>query len=109
MERFLPNFYDLVKADGPTLLHKDSGSLPEFISRDIPVMNGEQTCDTAIFLPIRSTGDNVLGFLVLGLNPRKKYDDDYKVFIELLSRQLATSLAVGHSDSKIHGACTKEN
>jgi hypothetical protein len=41
MERFLPNFYDLVKADGPTLLLKDSGSLPEFISRDILVMNGE--------------------------------------------------------------------
>ena len=107
MERFLPNFYDLVKADGPTLLHKDSGSLPEFISRDIPVMNGEQTCDAAIFLPIRSTGNNVLGFLVLGLNPRKKYDDDYKVFIELLSRQLATSMAVGQPSPKPHGAYTK--
>jgi hypothetical protein len=98
MVRFLPNFYNLVKVDGPTLLLEESGTLPEFISQDIPVMNGEQTCNAAIFLPIRSTGDNVLGFLVLGLNPRKRYDDDYKVFIELVSRQLATSMAVGQSD-----------
>lgn len=42
----------------------------------------------------RSTGQNVLGFLLIGVNPHKKYDDDYTLFIELLSRQLATSLAV---------------
>lgn len=34
-----------------------------------------------------------MGFLVLGVNPRRPYDDDYSLFIQLLSRQLATSLA----------------
>lgn len=40
-----------------------------------------------------TTGENTLGFLVLGVNPRRPYDDDYSLFIQLLSRQLATSLA----------------
>ncbi|KAE9366560.1 putative histidine kinase M3YPp [Stipitochalara longipes BDJ] len=94
MEDFLPNFYELVKQDTPSLLQADNGTLPEFISRDITViMDGEHPCKSAIFLPIRSTADNVLGFMILGVNPRRQFDADYKVFIELLSRQLATSMA----------------
>jgi hypothetical protein len=42
----------------------------------------------------RSTADNVLGFLLVGINPHKRYDEDYTLFIELLSRQLATAMAV---------------
>lgn len=95
MEDFFPKFYDLVKHESPTLLRAEEGTLPEFISRDITViMDGEHPSKSAIFLPIRSTADNVLGFMILGVNPRRRYDDDYKVFIELLSRQLATSMAV---------------
>jgi hypothetical protein len=95
MEDFFPNFYDLVKQDSPTLLQADDGTLPEFISRDITViMDGEHPCKSAIFLPIRSTADSVLGFMILGVNPRRQYDDCYKVFVELLSRQLTTSMAV---------------
>jgi hypothetical protein len=95
MEDFLPDFYDLVKQESPTLLREDDGTLPEFISREITVsMDGEHPCKSAIFLPIRSTADNVLGFMILGVNPRRQFDDDYKAFVELLSRALATSMAV---------------
>lgn len=34
-----------------------------------------------------------MGFLVLGVNPRRQFDDDYRSFIQLLNMQLATSLA----------------
>lgn len=34
-----------------------------------------------------------MGFLVVGVNPRRIYDDDYQGFIKLIDRQLATSLA----------------
>ena len=95
MEEFLSDFYELVKQDTPTLLQADTGTLPEFMSREITItMDGEHPCKSAIFLPIRSTADNVLGFMILGVNPRRQFDADYKVFIELLSRQLATSMAV---------------
>ncbi|TID26531.1 histidine kinase hhk13p [Venturia nashicola] len=49
---------------------------------------------SVVVCPIHpTTGESTLGFLVLGINPRRPYDDDYSLFIQLLSRQLATSLA----------------
>ncbi|CZT04501.1 related to sensory transduction histidine kinase [Rhynchosporium agropyri] len=92
MERFLPKFSDLVRSESQTLLRTEDGSLPESIARDKSAKNGEFV-QTAVFLPIRSTADTLLGFLIIGLNNRKNYDRDYQVFIELLTRQLATSLA----------------
>lgn len=91
-EEFLPHFQELVRADSPSILTKENGTLPDFIGNDLPVMDGTK-CESAVFLPIRSTSDNVLGFLLLGISPRKRYDQDYRIFIELLSRQLATSMA----------------
>ena len=44
--------------------------------------------------PIRpTTGESILGFLVMGINPRRPYDDDYSLFVQLLTRQLATATA----------------
>ena len=40
-----------------------------------------------------TTGDSILGFLVMGINPRRPYDDDYSLFVQLLARQLATATA----------------
>ena len=34
-----------------------------------------------------------MGFLLLGLNPRRPYDNDYRQYVSLLSQKLATSLA----------------
>ncbi|KAL2061257.1 hypothetical protein VTL71DRAFT_7530 [Oculimacula yallundae] len=92
MEQFLPTFPDLVKSKSPIPLRVEDGSLPDFLVRDMSTIKGEFE-ESAVFLPIRSTADNLLGFMIIGLNIRKRYDDDYKVFIELLTRQLATSLA----------------
>lgn len=40
-----------------------------------------------------TTGENVLGFLFIGINPRRPYDDDYEGFVQLIDRTLATALA----------------
>lgn len=40
-----------------------------------------------------TTGDSTLGFLIMGTNPRRPYDEDYDLFVQLLGRQLATSMA----------------
>jgi len=93
MELFLPTFSELIRSGNPTLLRAEDNSLPDFIARDMGVPDRALE-KAAVFLPIRSTADSLLGFLVLGLNPRKRFDADYRVFIELLTRQLATSLAV---------------
>ena len=46
-----------------------------------------------VILPIYAiAGEWPSGFLVVGTNPRRSYDDEYKVFLELLVRQLSASL-----------------
>jgi PAS domain S-box-containing protein len=78
----------------PTLLHTRDGTLPEPLLEGINWRGFGDPCREAIIFPIRPTnGDAVLAFLVLGVNPRRPYNDDYKAFISMLNRQLATSLA----------------
>lgn len=39
-------------------------------------------------IPMGSGSDSVLGFLVMALNPRRPYDDDYRSFLHLLTQQV---------------------
>lgn len=51
-------------------------------------------CTDAVLCPIGPTNrENPLGFMLIGVNPRRAYDEDYKTFINILSRQMATSIA----------------
>jgi PAS domain-containing protein len=51
-------------------------------------------CTHAVICPIRPTKDeNVMGLLMIGLNPRRPYDFEYNEFISILSQKLATTLA----------------
>lgn len=92
-EEFIPHFSDLIRAPEPTLLRRSDGSLPEHLVDNVLSRAFGDRCEAAMFIPIRSTGENALGFLLLGVDPRRPCDDDYQVFIQLLSRQLATGLA----------------
>ncbi|KAL8413790.1 hypothetical protein RB594_005145 [Gaeumannomyces avenae] len=51
-------------------------------------------CQEALVVPIRPTKEeDVMGLLVLGLNPRRPYDNGYRQYISLLNQKLTTSLA----------------
>jgi PAS domain-containing protein len=39
---------------------------------------------------IPQNSPNVLGFLVIGLNPHRPYDDDYRGFIDTITQQVTT-------------------
>ncbi|KAF7188420.1 Hybrid signal transduction histidine kinase K [Pseudocercospora fuligena] len=94
MEGFGPVFREVMKTDRPVLLEVGSRDLPESLLDGLEWRGFGDPVDAVVVCPIHpTTGDVVLGFLVLGVNPRRPYDDDYSLFIQLLSRQLATSLA----------------
>lgn len=94
MEGFAPVFREVMNTDKPALLEVGSGDLPESLLRGLEWRGFGDPCKSVVVCPIHpTTGEAVLGFLVLGVNPRRPYDDDYALFIQLLSRQLATSLA----------------
>ncbi|KAF2839264.1 hypothetical protein M501DRAFT_933958 [Patellaria atrata CBS 101060] len=93
-EGFGPVFREVMKTDKPVMLDVSSGDLPSKAIEGLEWRGFGDPCRAVVVCPIKpTTGENTLGFLVLGINPRRPYDDDYSLFIQLLSRQLATSLA----------------
>jgi PAS domain S-box-containing protein len=93
-EGFVPSFREAMRTREPTLLHTRDGTLPEALLEGINWRGFGDACREAIIFPIRPTnGDTVLAFLVLGVSPRRPYDEEYRSFTTMFNRQLATSLA----------------
>lgn len=94
-EPLASSFRDALTAQHPILLRTSDGTWPP------PLLEGLQwrgfegdPCRAAVICPIRPTKeDDAMGLLLLGLNPRRPYDNDYRQYISLLSQKLATSLA----------------
>ncbi|KAF1996005.1 hypothetical protein P154DRAFT_444246 [Amniculicola lignicola CBS 123094] len=93
-EGFIPAFREAMRTREPSMLHTRDGSLPEALLEGIEWRGYGDPCREAIIIPIRPTnGETIFAFLLLGVNPRRAYDDEYKTFAAMLNRQLATSLA----------------
>jgi PAS domain S-box-containing protein len=84
---------EAMKTDNPVLFSIDEGNQSELLS-GLECRGFPDPCRRAVVCPIHpTTSESILGFLVMGVNPCRPYDDDYSLFIQLLSRQLATSMA----------------
>ncbi|POS87594.1 hypothetical protein EPUL_001719, partial [Erysiphe pulchra] len=93
-DNFISQLRKAMKAERPILLTTDDNTLSRELIDGLELRGFEDPCRSAVIFPIRPiTGEVTLGLLVMGINPRRPYDDDYSLFIQLLSRQLATSLA----------------
>lgn len=87
-------FREAMKNSKPLVLQTDNGSLDAELLNGIQWRGFGDECRAAVCCPIHLTsGDSILGFLLMGLNPRRPYDDDYSLFVQLLCRQLSTSVA----------------
>lgn len=94
MEGYVPVFREVLKSNKPTLLDVTKDELPLRLVEGMESRGFGDPVRAVVVCPIHPTTDeSTLGFLVMGVNPRRPYDDDYSLFIQLLSRQLATSLA----------------
>ncbi|KAL8700823.1 MAG: hypothetical protein Q9224_000784 [Gallowayella concinna] len=87
-------FREAMKSSKPLVLQTENGTLDAELLEGIQWRGFGEECRAAVCCPIHLTGgDSILGFLVMGLNPRRPYDDDYSLFVQLLGRQLTTSVA----------------
>ena len=103
----------------PIVLSKEDGTLPSELMAGLDSERGfGDPCRTVVIIPVlnpstASTGAGTMavlnfdgnasqgasphkslyGFLVIGTNPRRPYNGDYRLFMHLLARQLTTSLA----------------
>ncbi|KAI1314178.1 histidine kinase [Xylaria venustula] len=95
-EGFAPYMRESMSNHGrPVTLSAEQGTLPEGLMDGFHWRGGGEPCRLVVIFPVHPTtgSESVVGFMVMGVNPRRPYDEDYQLFINLLSRQLATSLA----------------
>ena len=93
-EYFARVFREAITNDRPVFLSVEDGTLDAKFLEGIEWRGFGDPSKAAVCCPIHLTGGgSTLGFLVMGLNPRRPYDDDYSLYVQLLSRQLATAMA----------------
>lgn len=94
MDGLAPMFREALQSQYPLVLQSQDGSLPESLTQGLGWRGFGDACQSFVVCPIRPTREeNVMGLLLLGLNPRRPYDNDYRQFISLLNQKLTTTLA----------------
>ncbi|KAI0590851.1 BaeS Signal transduction histidine kinase [Pyrenophora tritici-repentis] len=83
---------------GPALVFREEdGVLPEALYRDLEKRAFGDPIGVFLVIPIRSYDATIVGYLLVGLNTRRPYDDEYEDWIKTLSNLLgasATSVAL---------------
>jgi len=95
-EGFAPYMREsMLQSASRIVLRREDGTLPAGLTDGLAWRGDGEPCRTIVVVPVHpaATGELVAGFIVLGINPRRPYDDDDELFFNILSRQLATSLA----------------
>lgn len=93
-EHFTPVLRQALQAGQPTLLSVSDGTFPKGLLGVAKSREYGADCSAAVLCPVRpSNRDSLKGFVLIGINPRRDYDTDYEHFMQLLTRQMATSMA----------------
>eukprot|EP01113_Clastostelium_recurvatum_P033246 TRINITY_DN4373_c0_g1_i3.p1 TRINITY_DN4373_c0_g1~~TRINITY_DN4373_c0_g1_i3.p1 ORF type:complete len:1505 (+),score=363.53 TRINITY_DN4373_c0_g1_i3:203-4717(+) len=85
------------------LMKKQGVEIEDLLTKfgGLPSGPWEEPPQLAAALPIATSSssehDEILGVLILGVNSHLLFDADYKVFFELLARQLATTIVTARS------------
>ncbi|EON98769.1 putative histidine kinase group protein [Phaeoacremonium minimum UCRPA7] len=89
-----PMFRGAFQLSHPLLLQTKDGSLPEQLLEGLQWRGFGDPCREAVVCAIRPTKEeNVMGLMLIGLNPRRPYDNDYRQYISLLAQKLTSCLA----------------
>jgi signal transduction histidine kinase len=88
----------LLIAVGDVLRSGKASVVTDLQSLNLPLGIWGVAPSEAIALPVVVSGHSTpVGSLLVGLNPRKRLDQDYRVFVELCASQLASSLAAARA------------
>jgi hypothetical protein len=75
-----------------TLHSQDDAQIKELL-KGLESAPGEP-CTTIVVVPVKAIqGDDVAGFVLCGLNPRRPWNEDFKIFLQILSSTLNSSMA----------------
>lgn len=93
-EGFAPYLRQAMLAREPVTVDLTETSPAYVLVQNVNWQGWGDPCRIAVICPVNPTSskDNILGFLILGVNPRRPYDNEYRRFILVASRLLSTSL-----------------
>lgn len=87
-------FNTAITTGAPVLMKVSDGSFPPSLRGVAYSRAYGVPCDAAVLFPVApSNRENIMGFVLVGINPRLPYNADYQQFFDVLARQCATSLA----------------
>ncbi|RII10011.1 hypothetical protein CUC08_Gglean006001 [Alternaria sp. MG1] len=91
---FTPYFRQALTARKPIIIRFDQDPVAADLVKDVDWQGFGDPCRAAAICPLNPTSskDNILGFMVIGINPRRPFDEDYLQFILVASRLLSTCL-----------------
>jgi PAS domain-containing protein len=89
---FAPYLRQATASRSPITVPLNDGSPAAELVQGVQWRGFSDPCRAAVVCPLQPTSSEVLGFLILGLNPRRPYDNDYQDFVLVTSRILSTSL-----------------
>lgn len=76
------------------ILQTADGTLPPEMMSGVALRGFGDECSTVVICPIQPTKKNdPLGLLLLGLNPRRPFNQSYKRYISLMNKKLSAYLA----------------
>ncbi|KAF1950596.1 hypothetical protein CC80DRAFT_482446 [Byssothecium circinans] len=91
---FHSSFMEAMNLRKPIVIHFNELGLPDGMLDGIDWKGYGDPCRSVVICPILpTTSEQVQGFLILGINPRRPFDDDYQQFVHVMLRLLATSHA----------------
>ncbi|ORX86567.1 hypothetical protein K493DRAFT_411315 [Basidiobolus meristosporus CBS 931.73] len=94
--RLAPSFQANILQDAVRLAYESKQSVKVELGEwfgEVPIRGWDTATTQAIVSPIMgSNKDGVLGVLVMGLNPRREYDENYETFVELVCRQTGSAI-----------------
>jgi PAS domain-containing protein len=89
-----PYLATAIRTKKATIVNLEELALSEFDIDMIDWKGYGEPCRLIIVCPlVPTTGEQVEGFLILGTNPRRPFDDNYQQFVHVMLRLLATTLA----------------
>lgn len=88
-----PAFKAVLGSSCPLVFDEGDGVLGPDLLQGCDTPGLRLKCHQLVVCPLRSSSRQVMGFLALGINPSRPYDEEYKTFVQLLSRQIETSIS----------------
>lgn len=90
----LPSLQKAAETRTPAILRLSDDTLSQSLLACLRAMGVDEELRTCVTYPLYSSGDDhVEAFLLVGINPKRPYDQDYRLWIDLLARQIESAMA----------------